>query len=102
MKPDEYSDAICYEWRKGSFYRDLLAEFVGTFMLMSVQSALPLTWDKDDMGTVVQVSLCMGFVVATMAWTLGDFSGGHFNPAVTFTMMLMAKVSIIRGKLPCV
>jgi len=42
----------------------------------------------------------MGFIVGTMAWTMGDFSGGHFNPAVTFSMVLLGKITIIRGKCP--
>ncbi|KAK2149524.1 hypothetical protein LSH36_448g02009 [Paralvinella palmiformis] len=97
MNAKQYRKALSTEWRYAAFYRDLLAEFVGTFMLVSVQVALPLTWGKENMGTVVQVALFMGFIVGTMAWTMGDFSGGHFNPAVTFSMVLLGKITIIRG-----
>ena len=40
----------------------------------------------------------MGFIVATMAWTLGDFSGGHMNPAVSIAMAVLRKISVFRGK----
>ena len=40
----------------------------------------------------------MGFIVGTMAWTFGDFSGGHLNPAVTFSMVLLAKITFVRGE----
>jgi len=55
MNAKQYRKALSTEWRYAAFYRDLLAEFVGTFMLVSVQVALPLTWGKENMGTVVQV-----------------------------------------------
>ena len=55
MNRKEYTNALKNEWKYVAFYRDLAAEFVGTFMLVSIQSALPLTWGKDNMGTVVQV-----------------------------------------------
>ncbi|ELT95009.1 hypothetical protein CAPTEDRAFT_46197, partial [Capitella teleta] len=49
------------------------------------------------LGTVVQVGLGMGFVVATMAWALGDFGGGHINPAVSMAMVVRRSITIFRG-----
>ncbi len=93
------------EPRQKGFWRDLLAEFFGTFMLMTVQSAVPLHWrtvpDEPhplDVGNVVQVALAMGFIVSTMAWTFGEFGGAHLNPAVTVSMMVSGKVGFIRGR----
>ena len=40
-----------------SFWRDALAEFLGTFLLVSVQAALPLSWGDAGMGNVVQVNV---------------------------------------------
>ncbi len=89
---------IAEELRSGSFWRDVMVEFVATFMLMSVQAVLPLSWEEDHLGTAVQTALGMGFIVATMAWSLGDFSGGHMNPAVTFAMVLGCKITPVRGE----
>ncbi len=89
---------IADELRSGSFWRDLVVELVATFMLMSVQAVLPLSWGDPNLGTAVQTGLGMGFIVATMAWSLGDFSGGHMNPAVTLAMVLGCKITAVRGE----
>ena len=39
----------------------------------------------------------MGFVVCGLAWTLGDFGGGHFNPAVSIAMAASMKITVFRG-----
>ena len=87
------------EIRTGVFWRDVLSEFLATFMLVSIQCALPLTWGRDgDFSQAMMTGLGMGFIVATMAWSLGDFGGGHMNPAVTFAMVLTIKISVIKGE----
>ena len=85
------------EVRNRRFWRDVIVEFVATFLLVSVQVALPLSWGNSAIhGGPVQVSLAMGFVVTCLAWTFGDLGGAHMNPAVTFAMMLRRKASILR------
>lgn len=87
------------ELHKQTFWRDNFAEFVMTFMLMSVQAALPLTWDSTpSWGSPVQVGLGVGFVVVAIGWALGDFGGGHINPAVSIAMMVCGKITPLRGK----
>jgi glycerol uptake facilitator-like aquaporin len=72
-------------------------------MLVSIQCALPLTWGRDSgFSQAVITGLGMGFIVATMAWSLGDFGGGHMNPAVSFSMCLAMKISVLRGELAMV
>ena len=96
----DYMERAMREPRSLSFWRDVLSELVATFMLVSVQAALPLTWGQPAgvLGTAVQVGLSMGFIVTTMAWSLGDFGGGHMNPAVTVSMALCLQVSFLRGQ----
>ncbi|KAK2144175.1 hypothetical protein LSH36_780g02042 [Paralvinella palmiformis] len=82
----------------GSFWRDLLSELLATFMLVSVQCVLPLSWGRETgFSDAVMTGLGMGFIVTTMAWSLGDFGGAHMNPAVTFAMIISLKMSILRG-----
>jgi aquaporin Z len=61
--------------------KKLLAEMIGTFMLVSVVcGAGALGTDGLSYGFL---TLGMGMAVMTMAYAVGHVSGGHFNPAVT-------------------
>ena len=68
-----------------SFMNRILAEFLGTFMLVfgGCGSAV-LAAAFPDLGIgFVGVALAFGLTVLTMAYAVGRVSGGHFNPAVT-------------------
>ncbi|HNI71518.1 MAG TPA: aquaporin, partial [Marmoricola sp.] len=73
-----------------------LAEVIGTFVLVfggcgaAVLSAKFLTADgKYNLGIgLLGVALAFGLTVLTMAYAVGHFSGGHFNPAVTLGVFL--------------
>ena len=80
------------------FWRDVMAEFVATSALVSVQAALPLTWGKGH-GGQLPVATGMGFVVTAMAWALGEFGGAHMNPAVTVGMAMCRKVTMLKGEI---
>jgi len=62
-----------------------LAEFLGTFALVFAGTGAIVINDVSG-GTVshVGVALTFGLVVLAMIYTLGDISGAHLNPAVTF------------------
>ena len=94
--------AIFDEVKSKLFWRDASVELVATFILMSVQCSLPLSWENNGapptvFGNIVQVGIGMGFVVCATAWTFGDFGGCHMNPAVSFSMVLARKLSILKG-----
>jgi glycerol uptake facilitator-like aquaporin len=79
--------------------RDAAAELIGTFMLVSAQCALPLTWGRPghfDHALITGVG--MGFVVTTMAEAVGVYSGGHFNPAVSISMAVCLKITVLKGE----
>ena len=64
--------------------RDLLAEAVGTFVLVFAGTGAIVINDITG-GAVshIGISLTFGLVILAMIYALGDISGAHFNPAVT-------------------
>jgi aquaporin Z len=62
-----------------------LAELLGTFTLVFVGTGAIVINDVSHGGvSQVGVSLTFGLVVMAMIYALGDISGAHLNPAVTF------------------
>ena len=61
--------------------RELGAEFVGTFALVSSVCGAAL-FSAPSVGFIA-VALSIGFTVLAMIYAVGHISGGHFNPAVT-------------------
>ena len=76
--------------------RTLIAEFVGTFLLvfLAVGSAvfgISAVVGSNSMGPgagVVGVAMAFGLVLLGIAYAFGPISGAHVNPAVTLAMLL--------------
>jgi len=65
--------------------RSLVAEFLGTFVLVlggCGTAVLAAGFDPGGVG-LLGVALAFGLTVVVMAYAVGHISGGHFNPAVT-------------------
>jgi aquaporin Z len=61
--------------------KELGAEFVGTFMLVTSVCGAAL-FSAPSVGFMA-VAFSIGAAVLAMAYAVGSISGGHFNPAVT-------------------
>ena len=67
-----------------------IAEFVGTFVLVLVACGVAVVTSAD----VVATSLAFGLAIVAMAYSIGNVSGCHVNPAVSLAMLLTKKISL--------
>jgi MIP family channel proteins len=74
--------------------RALVAEVIGTFALVFAGCGAIMV-DAKTNGTVshVGVAVTFGLVIMAMIYAVGHISGAHFNPAVTFALWSIKKIS---------
>lgn len=76
--------------------RKYLAEFVGTFVLTFMAcGAASFTGGYSGLLGVVGIALIFGFVVTAMAYSIGNVSGCHINPAVSLGMLVSGRMGIV-------
>jgi aquaporin Z len=68
----------------------LLTEFVGTFIFLSVIALFPGTGPAGPLAP-----LAIGSVLMVMVYMGGHVSGAHYNPAVTFGLLLRGKIDAV-------
>ncbi|KAM7274056.1 hypothetical protein ACFE04_028720 [Oxalis oulophora] len=78
--------------------RSYLAEFISTFFYVfavvgSTMASRKLMSDVDPNG-LVMVALANAFALSTAVYIAGNVSGGHVNPAVTFSMAVGGHISV--------
>jgi len=66
----------------------LVAEFLGTFVLVFFGVGTALMWDGDPLIT----ALAFGLSVMVMVYAVGRVSGGHFNPAVSVGLAMGGRI----------
>jgi aquaporin Z len=70
--------------RQPAYSRALLAEFIGTFVLVFAGTgAIVVNQLSEGAITHLGISFVFGAVVAVLIYALSHISGAHFNPAVT-------------------
>ena len=74
-----------------------IAEFIGTCVLVTVACgvAAALGCAKDAFNAAyVATALAFGLVIVAMAYSIGNVSGCHINPAVSLAMLISGKMSV--------
>lgn len=72
-----------------------LAEFIGTFVLVlfACGTAAVVGCSAEHGGGYLLTALAFGLVIVAMAYSIGNISGCHINPAVSIAMLVSGKLS---------
>ena len=70
-----------------------LAEFIGTFVLVffACGTAAAIGCDGPN---YLAVAIVFGLVIVAMAYSIGNVSGCHINPAVSIAMLISGKMTV--------
>ena len=71
-----------------------LAEFIGTFVLVLFACGTACVVGCVTKAGYLAVALSFGLVIVAMAYSIGNISGCHINPAVSLAMFLSKKMSV--------
>jgi MIP family channel proteins len=76
--------------KKESIKRELLAEFLGTLVLIAFGAGVvaQVVLSKESNGSYLSINLAWGFGVTMGIYVAGGVSGAHLNPAVTLALAL--------------
>ncbi len=76
--------------------RKYLAEFIGTCVLVLVAcgTAGQICTPENAAAGLVGTALAFGLVIVAMAYSIGNVSGCHINPAVSIAMLINGKISV--------
>lgn len=70
-----------------------LAEFIGTMVLVVFGCGVAVATGCSDNAGIVATALAFGLVIVAMAYSIGNVSGCHINPAVSLAMLISKKMS---------
>lgn len=78
-----------------SSIRKYIAEFIGTFVLVlfACGTAVAVGCNAEAGSGYLLTALAFGLVIVAMAYSIGNISGCHINPAVSIAMLVSGKLS---------
>lgn len=75
-------------------FKKYLAEFIGTAVLVTVACGVAVVLGCDTSAGYVGTALAFGLVIVAMAYSIGNISGCHINPAVSLAMLLSKRMTL--------
>ena len=75
-------------------FKKYLAEFIGTFVLVLFACGTAAVVKCDTLPGYLLTALAFGLVIVAMAYSVGNVSGCHINPAVSLAMLISGKISV--------
>ncbi len=78
-------------------FKKYVAEFIGTLVLVlfACGTAAAVGCAKDDFNAAyLMTALAFGLVIVAMAYSIGNISGCHINPAVSLAMLVSGKMTV--------
>jgi MIP family channel proteins len=70
------------------------AEFLGTFTLCFIGQGAIVLQQASGTNSLLVIAIAHGLALCVMVSALGAWSGGHFNPAVTFGFVFTRRMSL--------
>ena len=79
-----------------SSMKKYIAEFIGTFVLVlfACGTAVAVGCSSEMGSGYLLTALAFGLVIVAMAYSIGNISGCHINPAVSIAMLVSGKLSV--------
>jgi len=71
-----------------------IAEFVGTMFLTLLACGVAIVLGCNTVAGVIGTSLAFGLVIVAAAYSIGNVSGCHINPAVSISMVVAGKMEV--------
>ena len=78
-------------------FKKYIAEFIGTFVLVlfACGTAVVVKCSVDNPAGYLLTALAFGLVIVAMAYSIGNVSGCHINPAVSIAMRQPASAAYL-------
>jgi len=74
-------------------FKKLVSEFFATMILVIVGCGVAIGVGCGDTGGIVATAAAFGVSIVILAYTVGQISGGHANPAVSLAMAIRGDIS---------